>query len=382
MTANSGAAGRGARADEVNEYVAEVRAALADLAPAEQEALLEDLPGHLVEVAAEDPTPLRTRLGPPEAYAAELRTAAAEGAVDDGGDPRQRLREGLRRLRERSSRLDARVGPLLGYPRVSEFGRLLVPAWWLLRGYLAAMIVVNLLDQRGELGLLPRLGGSTLAGWVILAVFVAGSVWLGRRTPQLREWPRRTVFVGSAFVALIGLVHVAGLDSDRRHQAPPVHHAGGGNHDPLREVVDVYALDSEGRLLTEVTLLDQHGNPINLGWDHCRSVTDPTTGARTDSEPRVTYRPDGSAIFTYPLCPAQLPWWLDPQGAPAAVPTPTPTPTSGPAPSSNPSVEPSASPTSTPSPDSSASPDLESAPAATVSPTPTPSAAPTATAGG
>jgi hypothetical protein len=62
-------------------YLAQVRAELSDLPPGELEDVLEDVAGHLAEVAGEfehEPTAavLQERLGTPGQYAAELRTAA------------------------------------------------------------------------------------------------------------------------------------------------------------------------------------------------------------------------------------------------------------------------------------------------------------------
>jgi uncharacterized membrane protein len=61
--------------DAVARYAAAVRAAVADLGDEERAQLLDDLEAHLQEVAAESGAPLTERLGPPEAYAAELRAA-------------------------------------------------------------------------------------------------------------------------------------------------------------------------------------------------------------------------------------------------------------------------------------------------------------------
>jgi uncharacterized membrane protein len=61
--------------DAVARYAAAVRAAVADLPAGEREQLLDDLEAHLAEVAAESALPLDERLGPPETYATELRTA-------------------------------------------------------------------------------------------------------------------------------------------------------------------------------------------------------------------------------------------------------------------------------------------------------------------
>jgi hypothetical protein len=63
------------RLDDVTAYAAAVRAALADLPAAARADLQDDLESHLAEVAAESDAPLRERLGPPEAYAADLRAA-------------------------------------------------------------------------------------------------------------------------------------------------------------------------------------------------------------------------------------------------------------------------------------------------------------------
>src|SRR5215831_2648151 len=61
--------------DDVARYAAAVRAALADLPAQERADLLEDLEDHLTEVASESDVPLTQRLGSPEQYAAEPRSA-------------------------------------------------------------------------------------------------------------------------------------------------------------------------------------------------------------------------------------------------------------------------------------------------------------------
>jgi hypothetical protein len=298
MTNDSGHMVLDSRADEVAQYAEEVRAALGNLPASERDELLEDLPAHLSEVAAEDPAPLVDRLGPPAAYAAELR--AALHPAESG----RRRRTGMfqwadrwQRTRAWLGRVDRRVGPLLGYERASEFTRLLIPAWWVLRGYLAAMFVVILLDNRppaaGEIGLIPRLGGSTLAGWIILAGFVAGSVWFARRYPRLGRWPRRVVFAASAYLVVFGISIFATVDENEQWGWP------GPNTDyvsvnPYEGVQDVFPVDQDGRLLTDVALLDQDGNPLDIGWDYCGGEFE-----RLPGEP-----------VAYPRCPDEMPWWM------------------------------------------------------------------------
>jgi hypothetical protein len=105
MTASTGVA----------DYLARVRAALADLPPRTRDELLEDLPDHLAEIAAEGDEPLESRLGPPQAYAAELRAAAN---LDTAGRPATaQLAAALSAARGRLRLIDAKLGPLLGYGR-------------------------------------------------------------------------------------------------------------------------------------------------------------------------------------------------------------------------------------------------------------------------
>src|SRR3981081_3185641 len=69
-------------------YAAAVRAALAPLPESERESLLEDLEDHLAEVASESDVPLLERLGKPEDYAAELRSAYGADEAGSNGRPR------------------------------------------------------------------------------------------------------------------------------------------------------------------------------------------------------------------------------------------------------------------------------------------------------
>ncbi|HLU32669.1 MAG TPA: hypothetical protein VKZ74_01420 [Natronosporangium sp.] len=303
------------RTEEIEEYVAQVREALADLPPAQRSEVLEDLPAHLAEVAAEDPAPLSQRLGPPAEYAAELRAALHPSAGEGRLSWRSRLRARGEQVAAQLRRLDVQAGPLIGYERLSDFLRLLRPAWWVLRGYLAAMLVVLLLNQQGSVGLLPRLGGSTIAGLVILAGFVAGSIWLAHRGDRLRRWQRRAVQITSAVLVLFGLAGLIGVDENQRWGWPgaPIY----VSEDPYGHVDDVFVVDGEGNLLTGVALFDQDGNPIDIGNTWCSDTAE--------------YEQDGRYVIRYPRCPDNLPWWLNPmfqrEGETAvASPTPLPTP--------------------------------------------------------
>lgn len=315
---------------DITAYVERIRAALADLPPTLRDELTEDLPEHLAEVAAEGGGSLVERLGEPEAYAAELR-AAAGAPVTTGPNLDQRLAGAVLGIRTRLRTLDDRLGPTLGYPRASEFLRLLRPAWWLLRGYLAAMLV-TVLSSGERHGLLPRVGGSSGAGLVLLVGCVLASLWLGRNAQRLSRWPRRLVLGGSLGLAFFGLVNVFVVDDYARW--------GNYGYDPVpvgdqySHIEDVFVYDSEGRLVRDARLFDQNGTPIRLGWPNCLE----SPGVESDAD--VLRRP-------YPYCPDQAPFQLRPPGtspaptgsgtppvtpAPPATPAPTATPTAAPAP--------------------------------------------------
>ena len=179
--------------DEITAYVEGVRTALAGLPEATRDELLEDLPEHLAEVRAEGTGTLTERLGSPEAYASELLATA--GFVGGFPDPPAARFTPLREARDKGlqvlNRADARVGPVIGYPKASDFLILLRPAWWVARGYLAAMALAYLFDDHnGRMGLLPRVGGSGFVALVLLSGGVILSILLGRRGARLKPFPK------------------------------------------------------------------------------------------------------------------------------------------------------------------------------------------------
>ncbi|MER7590652.1 hypothetical protein ABTW72_24260 [Micromonospora sp. NPDC127501] len=319
---------------EITDYVARVRAALADLPPGQRDELTEDLADHLAEVAAESEGTLVERLGEPETYAAELR-AAAGAAPGSGRNLDQRVASAMARVRGRLRTMDTRLGPPLGYATASDFLRLLRPGWWVLRGYLAAMLV-TVISTGGSFGLLPRFGGELLAGMIMLVGFVLGSIWIGRRSAQLTRWPRSVVQVGS--VVLVVFAFAALIQAEDRMRYGDYGIDPTSINGPYDHVRDVFVYDSEGRLVENARLFDQNGNPIRLGFPDCEG--------RVDEYGNPLLRP-------YPYCVGRAPFGprgpgASPPSAPAAISTPTPEPTATPTPSGTPG-EPSASPTVTPS---------------------------------
>ena len=301
--------------DEIAVYTEGVRQALVGLPGTVRDELLEDLPEHLAEVLAESGGPLHERLGPPDVYAAEL---SASAGVTAGPRPRleqSRVAAAAARHRARIRGLvhsaDLRVGPVLGYPRASDFLTLLRPAWWVLRGYLAAMAVAFMLHNSDTpLGLVPRAGGDDFTAVLLLALGILGSIWLGRRGGPVRAWPRRLLRLGTAALVLFAVVGFFEVDSaTQRDTYDQVSYVDGGSRfDGIR---DVFVYDGDGRLLEGVRLYDQDGRPIQLGeascwdadgnWMQVPEATYPYCGAR------APYPPDGSRAGRPGTPPAAAP---------------------------------------------------------------------------
>jgi uncharacterized membrane protein len=295
---------------EVANYVERVRAALADLPPSVRDELLEELPEHLAEVAAEGGGSLADRLGPPEVYAAELRAAAGVATAKSNLD--DRARDAVRKARARLRLLDAKSGPAIGYAKASDFLRLLIPAWWVLRGYLVAMGFAYLVSE-SEIGLLPRVdvGDRTLAGVVVLVGFVIASIWLGRRSARLTRWPRWILAAGTALLVLPALASLADTDGLRQQQTTYQ-----TVYSPPNEIQDIFVYDDQGRPLTNVRLYDQNGQPIQLGYP----------GWWCESE--------FSGEYVYPLCPDRHPFrgpgTIGQRPQPSLSPSPSTSPEAGP----------------------------------------------------
>lgn len=300
------------REREIARYVDEVRQALADLPPQVRDELLEDLPEHLAEVAAETDGPLADRIGPPQAYAAELRGAAGLRPPANGRNLDQRIAAVVAAARGRLRAVDTKAGPVIGYARASDYLRLLRPVWWVVRGYLVAMLIAVVLNGSAS-GLLPRIGGSTLAAVLLLAATVLGSIWLGRRSD--RFGPRtRLALHGSALVlvafALYAFVEVDTSTRDSYRYAPIY-------HDPYSHIQDVYVYDSEGRLIEGARLFDQNGQPIRLGYPWC------SDDQQVSDSPHWQDPFDDPMRRPYPYCPHAAPFRVRPS---AAAPAPPPSP--------------------------------------------------------
>ncbi|QJY50196.1 HAAS signaling domain-containing protein [Pseudonocardia broussonetiae] len=349
------------------EYLAGLRAALADLPDGEVGEILDDVGAHLAELDPDDD--LVARLGPPQAYAAELRTAAgypaAPVAVDAApvgtggarfalvalvGSTALVLLAGLVAVEPEAAALVLVLAVLLGLaaapvvfragPRVdavaalpavraalasrpdpdSSGGRLLgflaslQPAWWLLRALAAGALVGLVLGAVGALQVV-------LTG-LVLAPF---SVWLGFRSRRDRRWLWSVVPLNAlaAAVVVVGLVLTPTTPSVQSTSATP--YLPGLWQDGERPVEDIRPVDAAGTPLTGVYLFDQDGRPLDVG-DNGECTSGYRAGpAPVQPYPRGTPRYDDRTGTCVPVPPGPLVVAV-PSATPVPLPALTPVP--------------------------------------------------------
>jgi len=297
---------------EIDQYLSGVRAALADLPTEVQDDLVDDLPAHFAELLDEHRGPLVERLGPPEVYAAELRTAAGLGA-----------RTGTRRrwpavnedLADKAAALartaDLKIGAVIGYPKATDFVRLLRPAWWVFRAYIVTLLFFEVTLHENPI--------YNPVGWVVLIALALLSVRIGPITPRLVRWARGPAVLAAAVAVLVALAASPG----RTYYQP----SSDGYSDRWSQVTDVYPYDKNGNPLSDIYLYDQNGTPMEFG-DAWRCATE---DQRYGSQPYIP---------RYPLCKG--PVMASPSASPST--SPSPSPSSSPSPSASPSLAPSPSP--------------------------------------
>ena len=336
-----GAAGQ---VEDVRAYVLAVRAWLGDLPADEVEDLTAGMEADLAERAAESGGPLGGLLGQPEAYAAELRSAA--------GLPRAsrwwcrmpcRTEPWTDRLARDAHELVAR------HPWLRE----LRPTWWLARGAVAGWVLAAVLGT-GRTVLLP-LVGAALSMWLGLVLRrrePLGSGACGRRWGSATRSPSccccrcwRPTRPGRP-----------GFSDEAATRRPGYPSQVVANGEPVQ---NLYAYDAAGNRLDGVRAV----RPVGA---RPRRQPRPAAGRqqprRCRSAPRTGCRTSRADVF--PLAwPGHDPWqdsgvgWTPPltlppvAGAAAATPAPTSSaepvasPRRAPSPSPSPSAAPSASST-------------------------------------
>ena len=224
---------------DVRAYVARVRAALSDLAADDVDELTQGMEADLVELAAESGR-IRSRLGAPERYAAELRAAAGlppRSTPTAGRGSRDRL-AGLVQARER----------LQAMPWMRD----LYPVGWVLRGVAAAWVFT-------------RLTGADVDSFFTWVAGAAVSFWAGRRTLNWTGGRRRLLTAVNVVASLVVVFNVlpgrlAGAPVETQVVEVPTAIEGLANNG--EQVTSITVYDATGRKVEQPRAFDQGGNPL------------------------------------------------------------------------------------------------------------------------
>jgi hypothetical protein len=274
---------------EVAEYLAVVRETLRDLPAAERDDLLAEVEASLVDAAGEGGS-IAARLGPPDEFAAELRSAAGLNEPAAVAPPRR-----LERVRAATARIAEHPRVLALRPLLTE----LAPIWWLVRAYVAVAALALWADWSWTVThpSIPSWGvggpGSGFNGVALIALAAAASVALGLLTRRGGGALRRISLAVNVVLALATAPVLDYLADERQAESSPpavvTVYPTGLVYDG-REVTNIYPYSRDGRLLLDVLLYDEAGQPLDL------------LGGRDDPNRRLLRTTSGEALFnSFPL---------------------------------------------------------------------------------
>jgi hypothetical protein len=320
---------------ELDEYLARVRTALADLPADELTELMEDVEPHVTEVFGEDGSPVE-RLGTPEDYAAELRATGGyppspskvtpviprrlagryalwalaittlvafiigvAGVGDRSANPLAAVllflpffglavwliftgrvrRSDIESLPE--YRWAVRVGLNMLQPAATDYLRSLRPAWTVLRIVVLALAFLAVISRA------PVFAVAVLAAAGVL-LWTAGRVKTDRRLLSI-------TVPGNAFVVGCGLaLAVAAASNSGGGTTYYGGYSGNGLYYNGTPLSNVYAVGADGKAIEEFYLYDETGTPI--------TVYRPSCGDHIDHRNRF---PLPRVIFTNGRCDEQ-----------------------------------------------------------------------------
>lgn len=290
----------------VRGYAQAVRLHLADLGPDVAEDLTDGLEADLTEAVLDDGRApadavgtqafdLAAHFGPADEYAAELRAAAglppAAGDRPAGQGPVRALGAAWTVASERWKSAWRPLTSTPGWAAALEFVRSLAPAWWILRGWVAAQVVLWPAGMT-EVMLWPT---STAARVLVVAAVVVSIQWgRGRWMPRWAWFPR-AVAVASVAAAVLAIPMVADVEADSRpaaaggsgyntgwsdgYYSAQIDEAAAVNQDQAdgvwvdgMQVSNIFAYDSAGDPIRDVQLYDDRGRPV-------RTISDDATWA-------------------------------------------------------------------------------------------------------
>lgn len=173
-----------------------------------------------------------------------------------------------------------------------EFVRSLRPAWWVVRGWVVASLVMTPLGHAGAFPFVRSLEGAAVLGATVVA-----SVWWGRRTTRtpLQGWPRLGQLTGNTLLAIAAPIIVFSIGQPAGQADvwyEPVY--DGLYHQDGTPIINLFPYGPDGRLLEDVRLFDQDGRPVDnvqwIEWDaDCAFAAQTSPG---NAFPRALYERD------------------------------------------------------------------------------------------
>lgn len=334
--------------DGVAAYVREVRAELADLPIEDVDDLTGGMDADLTELAAECGGDLTGRLGSPKLYAAELRAAAGLPERVAGKGRRDGSLGGAAARARVSWAMLTRAHPWLR--SATAFLVTLRPAWWLLRGYLAAWALWSML-LGGSRGIRPQ----SLKEYVMAIVAIVISVQVGRGWLRQRAVLRPSLVVANTAAAILAFMAYGSWEGNRypveAYSPPPGVSLDGA------QVGNIYVYDSDGNRMTSVRLFAQDGQPLGGSGDgfdpngNPMGVVRDSSGAPvTNVYPKLLFGLDPWQVIDPAHPQLNQGAWTPPMSIVPLAPSSTATPTApatgtAPAPSASASPTPSSVPT-------------------------------------
>jgi hypothetical protein len=246
--------------EEVRTYVESVRRALADLAPEEVDDLTGGMEADLTELLRERGGSLSGALGTPQAYAVELRQAA--GLPEPSGRSGPTTVDVGRWWKGRRAAFAAARARHEWMEDAWQFLGSLRPAWWVLRGYVAAWVLLGVFRIASEPSLLPNTPGMLIFGTLLAWV----GVKVGRRVKpgSVAMGPLYLVNIVAVIALPFGLFTSEARSVYQEVTSSPAPAPPGLTLDGT-EVMNVYGYGPDGQRLTGIRLFDDQGRPLKLG---------------------------------------------------------------------------------------------------------------------
>jgi hypothetical protein len=286
--------------EQIEAYLAAVRASLGDIDEDERAELLAEVEASLIESAGEIDSPIAA-LGPPEAFAAELRASAGLGEPAPFEAPSPSALAAARVF----------VADLRRRPWVAKLlpvARELAPIWWVARGYLAvvAAVVATGTWWSDSRPWIPDISTPRTGALVILAAIVASVAFgvLRRRRVESLLLVALVVNVAAVLAIVPALRHLTEAPSPQtvivQGAATPT--VLPGLVDAGRPLLNIYPYSRAGKLLHDVRLYDDLGRPITLalGSDQLRRVPVTATGLPALNAFPIRYRQPGTHVVAHP----------------------------------------------------------------------------------